>query len=71
MISKGDGRILQMAYDDICELKRVVQGILARFGTITVKNIDGRNTEVLEMFYSMGFTEAAKQFEMAKDLKAL
>lgn len=68
IFSKEDGRVLQLGYTDICELKIIIQYLISKFGNIVVKNIDIFHSQVLEMFYSIGFTEVAKQFEMVKDL---
>ena len=68
IFSKENGRILQFGYNDISELKIIIQQLMARFNNITAKNIDKSYSEVLEMLYSIGFIEVAEQFEMAKNL---
>lgn len=68
IFSKEDGHILQIGYTDICELKRIVQSLMLKFGNIIIKNIDRNYVQILEMLDSIGFIEVAKQFEMVKDL---
>lgn len=65
---KGNGSIIQLGYSDINELKLIVKQLLSKFNNITVKNIDVIYSDLLEMFYSIGFKEVAKQFEMVKIL---
>lgn len=68
IFSKDKGRILQFGYTNIGELKIIVLLLMEKFRDLFVKNIDRRYVEVLDMFYSLGFTEITQQFEMAKDL---
>lgn len=68
IFSKKDGRILQLGYTDIRELKLIIQHLLLRFNSIIVKNIDVAYSHVIEMFDSIGFHEVGKQFEMVKDI---
>lgn len=68
IFSKESGHIIQLGYTDICELKIIVQCLMSKFNNIIVKNIDTNYLEVLEMFYSIGFIDVAKQLEMVKDL---
>lgn len=68
IFSKADGRIVQMGYSDLEELKAIVQELAAEFGGITIKNVDEAYPNVLEMLCSAGAVEAARQFEMVKDL---
>lgn len=66
IFSKGNGNILQIWYEDINELKIVIQSLISNFNNIVVKNIDTKYSQVLELFYSLGFVEVVKQFEMFK-----
>lgn len=68
VFSKKSGHIFQLGYSDILELKLIIQYLLSKFNNIIVKNIDLVYSEVLEMFYSIGFIEVCKQFEMTKDI---
>ena len=65
IFSKGDGRICRMGYRSITDLECILQYLLSVFGKITAKNIDMNEVQILEMLYSVGFTQTAKQFEMA------
>lgn len=68
IFSKGNGYIHQLGYNDISELKIIIQYLLSKHNNIVVKNIDRKYTQVLEVFYSLGFGEVAKQFEMVLNL---
>lgn len=68
VFSKENGSIIQLGYTDINELKLIVKQLLSKFNNIIVKNIDVIYSNLLEMFYSIGFNEVAKQFEMVKNI---
>lgn len=69
IFSKETGHVMQIGYVDICELKVIIQWLMTKFNNIIIKNIDKDYAEVLEMFYSVGAIDIAKQFEMVKDLE--
>lgn len=69
VFSKENGAIIQLGYTNLNELKVIVKELLSRFNNITVKNIDMIDSNLLEMFYSIGFNEVAKQFEMVKNFE--
>lgn len=69
IFSNKTGNILQMGYADIEELKIIVQYLVKKYNSIVVKNIDKNFPQILEMFYSLGFTEITRQYEMVKILK--
>lgn len=68
IFSKQDGRIIQLGYTDLFQLKIIVEHLLSKFENISVKNIDVIYSEVLSMFHSLGFNEVTKQFEMVKTI---
>lgn len=68
VFSKANGQILQIGYQNIEDLRSIIQSILLKYNDITVKNVDMSESQVLEMLYSVGFKQIAKQFEMVKDL---
>lgn len=65
---RQNGAIVQLGYQDLSDLRRIVQGIQAEYSDVTVKNIDGTYSQLLDMLLSLGFREAARQFEMCKRL---
>ncbi len=69
VIEKENGHILQLGYEELEELKMILSWLVARFENITVKNLDRAYPQVLDLFFSLGFEEVTRQFEMAKDLK--
>ena len=64
--AKADGSIVQMGYQKIEDLNLVLCSLLARYRSLTAKNIDEEEREVLELFRCLGFKEVARQFEMEK-----
>lgn len=51
------------------DLKPVLKALLARYGSLTAKNIDAREGAILELLGSLGFQEITRQYEMAKPLR--
>ncbi|MEG0177360.1 GNAT family N-acetyltransferase [Anaerorhabdus sp.] len=70
VFSKEDGRIIQLGYTDINQLKLVIEQLLSKFNNITVKNIDVVYLEVLKLLHSLGFCEVCQQFEMVKTISS-
>ncbi|MGI6030304.1 MAG: GNAT family N-acetyltransferase [Eubacteriales bacterium] len=70
IFSKETGHVIQLGYTDICELKIIVQWLASKFENIIIKNIDKKDGEILQMLYSMGAIDIARQFEMVKDLRS-
>ena len=66
VFTKNGGRVIQLGYADIGELRLVIRCVMAEYKNIVVKNLDSSYTEVLEIFLSLGFTEMCRQFEMVK-----
>lgn len=71
MFSKENGYIIQIGYRDISHLKPVMEWLLSKFDGIIAKNIDGRYTQLLELFDTLGFVCITKQFEMSKGMDRL
>lgn len=69
IFSKTDGSLCQLGYRSLADLREVVQALLGRYGSITAKNIDSDDAEVLDMLASLGFQTVVKQFEMVKRLR--
>lgn len=51
------------------DLKPVLKALLARYGSLTAKNIDAREGAILELLRALGFREITRQYEMAKSLR--
>lgn len=51
------------------DLEPVLKALLARYGSLTAKNIDAREGTILELLGSLGFREITRQYEMAKPLR--
>lgn len=51
------------------DLKPVLKALLARYGSLTAKNIDAREGAILKLLGSLGFQEITRQYEMAKSLR--
>lgn len=65
---KEGGHIVQLGYTDINQLKLVIEHLLSKFSTITIKNLDLTYGEILKLLHSIGFKEVCKQFEMVKSI---
>ena len=66
--AKANGAILQLGYEDLSALKRILQSLISTFPSVGVKNIDTSYPQVLELFHSLHFKEMTRQFEMSKKL---
>lgn len=64
IFEKRTGQILQFGWDRIQDLRKIVQCLLARYPSITVKNIDSIEQQLLDMLESLSFRIVAKQYEM-------
>ena len=64
VFEKRTGQILQFGWDRIQDLRKIVQCLLARYPSITVKNIDSIEQQLLDMLESLSFRIVAKQYEM-------
>ena len=66
--AKENGAFLQLGYEDLSELKLVLQSMVSTYSNISVKNIDTAYPQVLELLHSLQFKEVTRQFEMSKKL---
>lgn len=64
VFEKRSGQILQFGWDCIQDLREIVQWILARYPSVTVKNIDSTERKLLDMMASLSFRTVARQYEM-------
>lgn len=60
---------MQIGYSDIQDLRLIIKCLLSKYDSITAKNIDLNEYQVLKLLYSLGFNQAVKQFEMVKSIK--
>lgn len=66
--AKENGAILQLGYEELLDLKIILQSLVSTFSGISVKNIDAAYPQVLELFEELHFKEMTKQFEMSKKI---
>lgn len=64
VFEKRSGQILQFGWDCIQDLREIVQWILARYPSVTVKNIDSTERQLVDMMASLSFRTVARQYEM-------
>lgn len=68
VFDRTNGQILQLGCRTPQDLDPILKALLARYGSLTAKNIDAREGEILGLLGSLGFKEITRQFEMAKPL---
>lgn len=68
VFDRANGQILQLGCRTPENLEPILKALLARYGSLTAKNIDAREGEILGLLGSLGFKEITRQFEMAKPL---
>lgn len=66
--AKRNGEIIQLHYNDLNALKKVMAALTHLYPSAMAKNIDCNRTDVLQMLTEIGFKEITKQYEMAKDI---
>ena len=64
VFEKRTGQILQFGWNRIQDLRKIVQWLLACYPSVTVKNIDSTERQILDMLESLSFRIVAKQYEM-------
>ena len=64
VFEKRTGQILQFGWDRIQDLREIVQWLLVRYSSVTVKNIDSTEQQLLDMMASLPFRMVARQYEM-------
>lgn len=63
-----NGRIMQMGYADIDKLKNIISYLLAKYHSVTIKNVDSSYQEIIKMLQDLGFETIVKQYEMVRKL---
>lgn len=64
IFEKRTGQILQLGWDCIQDLREIVRWLLARYPSVTVKNIDSTERKLVDMMVSLPFRTVARQYEM-------
>lgn len=64
IFEKQSGQIVQLGWERIQDLREIVQWLLARYPSVTVKNIDSTERQLLDMLTSLPFQMVAEQYEM-------
>lgn len=62
------GRLIELGYYNIPDLKEVVKYIACSYETVIAKNIDESYCPLIEMMLSIGFKQIASQYEMVKEI---
>ena len=66
--AKRNGAIIQMHYNELDALKKVISALINRYPSAMAKNVDCGYGDVIQMLMEIGFVEVTKQYEMAKDI---
>lgn len=66
--AKRNGEIIQMHYNSLDALRKVMSALTARYPKAMAKNVDCCCGSVIRMLQQIGFKEILKQYEMAKDI---
>ena len=66
--AKRNGEIIQMHYNELDALKKVMSAVVAQYPRAMAKNVDYKYGDVLKMLTEIGFKEITSQFEMARDI---
>jgi GNAT superfamily N-acetyltransferase len=66
--AKRNGLILQLHYNTLDALEKVLSAHLQQYPSAWAKNIDCACEDVIQMFERLGFAEVTRQYEMARDL---
>lgn len=64
VFEKANGQIMQFGWERIQDLREIVQWLLARYPSVTVKNVDSKERQLLDMLASLPFRMVARQYEM-------
>lgn len=64
--STDDGRIIQLGYKNIDNIKQIILNLTSKFSRILIKNIDIKYKDLIDLLHSIGFIDVASQFEMVK-----
>lgn len=65
--SAEKGNISQFCFESIDDLKLLIKKLFTIYPRFVAKNIDIKSTKLIEMLFSLGFSESTRQFEMFKN----
>ena len=66
--AKRNGEIIQMHYNELDALKKVMSALVEQYPRAMAKNVDFRYGDVLQMLTETGFKEITRQYEMVRDI---
>lgn len=66
----NDGRLIELGYYNISDLKEVLKYIATNYDVVIAKNIDTSYSSLIEMMLSIGFKQITSQYEMVKEFPA-
>lgn len=66
--AKKNGEIIQMHYNGLDALKKVLSDLVNRYPSAMAKNVDFVYCDVIQMLLEIGFVEITKQYEMVRDI---
>ena len=67
VFSLDNGNLIQLGYNNIYDLKKILIFLTNKYNNIIAKNIDNKYIDLIEMLSSIGFIEIFRQYEMIKD----
>lgn len=65
--SVSDGRVIELAYCSLADLKQTLLHLAGEYKTVIAKNIDTSYGDVMKLMLSIGFCPIASQYEMVKE----
>ena len=68
IFTADSGDIVSMGWSGPDDFQAAVTQLVVRFPGLTIKNVDMRAAETLSLLRKLGFTEAARQYEMERSL---
>lgn len=66
--AKRNGELIQLHYNDLDALAKVLCALTHRHPSAMAKNIDFDYADVIQILQSIGFREITRQYEMARDI---
>lgn len=66
--AKDTGAVLQLGYESLEDVKQLIQQLALDHPGLVVKNLDCSAKEVADLFFSLGFQELTKQYEMKRPI---
>ena len=66
--AKKNGELIQIHYNKLDALKKVISALISRYPSAMAKNVDCGCCDVIQMLKEIGFIEVTRQYEMVKDI---